>query len=162
MPQVLLGRPFLKIAEFKLICYDEIFTFSMGNAIEIFHLTPPPKPRKKSLHQLQESKGKESPVRKAKMPKTPRGRISNEKGTRNAPTQSKGKKKKISLNTKKKKKKKKKKKNKKKEPDEGNTQNKRTLKCLSFDGLLEKLKVLKNFLHRNESMDAHLVKNNSK
>ncbi|MED6200549.1 hypothetical protein PIB30_086250 [Stylosanthes scabra] len=46
------------------------------------------------------------------MRKTPRGRISKEKGTRNAPTQSKGKKKKISLNTEEKKKKK------KKEPDE--------------------------------------------
>ncbi|MED6109601.1 hypothetical protein PIB30_035195 [Stylosanthes scabra] len=90
------------------------------------------------------------------MRKTPRGRISNEKEMRNAPTQSKGEKKKVSLNTEKKKKKK------KKEPDEGNTQKKRTLKCLGFDGLLGKLKVLKNVLRRNESMDAHLVKNNSK
>ncbi|MED6187294.1 hypothetical protein PIB30_075085 [Stylosanthes scabra] len=46
------------------------------------------------------------------MRKTPRGKSSDEKGTRNTPTQSKGEKKKISLNTKKKKKKK------KKEPDE--------------------------------------------
>ncbi|MED6138916.1 hypothetical protein PIB30_079044 [Stylosanthes scabra] len=61
MPQVLLGRSFLKTAEFKLIYYDEIFTFSVGTAIEIFHLTQPPKPRKKSLHQLQESKGKKAP-----------------------------------------------------------------------------------------------------
>ncbi|MED6213998.1 hypothetical protein PIB30_098798 [Stylosanthes scabra] len=45
----------------QLIYYDEIFTFSVGNAIEIFHLTPPPKPQKKSLHQLQESKGKKDP-----------------------------------------------------------------------------------------------------
>ncbi|MED6129006.1 hypothetical protein PIB30_103519 [Stylosanthes scabra] len=77
----------------------------MGNAIEIFHLTPPPKPRKKSLHQLQENKGKESLGRKTMMWKTPRERITNEKGKRNAPTQSKGEKKKISLNTEKKKKK---------------------------------------------------------
>ncbi|MED6127553.1 hypothetical protein PIB30_089126 [Stylosanthes scabra] len=82
------------------------------------------------------------------MRKTPRGRISNEKGTMNAPTQSKGKKKKISLNTEKKKK--------KKEPDEGSTQKKRTLKCLSFDGLLGKLTVLKNVLCRNENIDTHL------
>ncbi|MED6152260.1 hypothetical protein PIB30_090224 [Stylosanthes scabra] len=57
-PQVLLGRPFLKTAGFKLIYYDEIFTFEVGNAIEIFHLPPPPKPRKKGLHQLQQDKGK--------------------------------------------------------------------------------------------------------
>ncbi|MED6199993.1 hypothetical protein PIB30_081040 [Stylosanthes scabra] len=85
------------------------------------------------------------------MRKTPRGRTSNEKGTRNAPTQSKGKKKEVSLNTEKKKKKK------KKEPDEGSTQKKRTLKCLSFDRLLGKLKVLKDVLCRNKSMDTHLM-----
>ncbi|MED6154097.1 hypothetical protein PIB30_108739, partial [Stylosanthes scabra] len=103
-----------------------------------------------------ESKGKKSPGRKAKMRKIPRGRSSDEKGTRNAPTQSKGEKKKISLNTEKKKKKK------KKEPDEGSTQKKRALKCLSFDGLLGKLTVLKNVLRHNKNIDTHLVKNKSK
>ncbi|MED6184243.1 hypothetical protein PIB30_045561 [Stylosanthes scabra] len=98
---------------------------------------------------------KESPGRKANILNKPRGRISNEKGTRDAPTQSKGKKKKVSLNTGKKK-------EEKKEPDEGSTQKKRTLKCLSFDGLLGKLKVLKDVLPRNKNVDAHLVKNNSK
>ncbi|MED6189016.1 hypothetical protein PIB30_091473 [Stylosanthes scabra] len=72
------------------------------------------------------------------------------KGLRNAPTQSKGKKKKISFNIEKKKKKK------KKEPDEGSTQKKRTLKCLSFDGLLGKLTILKNVLRRNENIDTYL------
>ncbi|MED6152154.1 hypothetical protein PIB30_089186 [Stylosanthes scabra] len=142
-------------AEFKLIYYDEIFTFSIGNVIEIFHLMPLPKPPKKRIQQLKMGNAeiqKESPGRKAKMRKTPRGIISNKKGTRNAPTQSKGKKKKVSLNTK----------EKKKEPNEGSTQKKRTLKCLSFDGLLGKLKVLKDVLCRNKNMDAHLVKNNSK
>ncbi|MED6123253.1 hypothetical protein PIB30_047408 [Stylosanthes scabra] len=129
----------------------EIFTFSVRNAIEICHLTPPPKPRKKSLHQLQESKGKKSPGRKAKMRKTPRGRSSDEKGTRNTPIQSKGEKKKISLNTEKKKKRK------KKEPDEASTQKKRMLKCLSLDGLLGKLIVLKNVLRHNENIDTHLM-----
>ncbi|MED6124606.1 hypothetical protein PIB30_060468 [Stylosanthes scabra] len=38
--------------------YDEIFIFEVGNVIEIFHLPPPPKPRKKGLHQLQQDKGK--------------------------------------------------------------------------------------------------------
>ncbi|MED6152236.1 hypothetical protein PIB30_089940, partial [Stylosanthes scabra] len=98
---------------------------------------------------------KESPERKAKMRKNPSGKISDEKGTRNAPPQSKGKKKKVSLNPEKKKKKKKK-------PYEDRTQKKRTLKCLSFDELLGKLKVLKDVLRRNKSMDAHLVTNNSK
>ncbi|MED6138850.1 hypothetical protein PIB30_078313 [Stylosanthes scabra] len=107
-PQVLLGRPFLKTAGFKLIYYDEIFTFEVGNVIEIFHLTPPPKPREKSLHQLQESKRKGSPKRKAKMRKTPRGRSNDEKGARDALTQSKGERKKISLNNEKRKKEKKK------------------------------------------------------
>ncbi|MED6116018.1 hypothetical protein PIB30_096166, partial [Stylosanthes scabra] len=55
---VLLGRPFLKTVRFKLIYHDEIFTFEVGNAIEIFHLPPPPKPQKKGLHQLQQEKGK--------------------------------------------------------------------------------------------------------
>ncbi|MED6162989.1 hypothetical protein PIB30_075695 [Stylosanthes scabra] len=41
-PQVLLGRPFLKMAEFKLIYYNVILTFSIGNTIEIFHFTLPP------------------------------------------------------------------------------------------------------------------------
>ncbi|MED6151074.1 hypothetical protein PIB30_078782 [Stylosanthes scabra] len=57
-PQVLLGRPFLKTAEFKLIYYDEIFIFSVGNANEIFRIIPPPKPHKKGIHQLQIDKGK--------------------------------------------------------------------------------------------------------
>ncbi|MED6136457.1 hypothetical protein PIB30_056269 [Stylosanthes scabra] len=57
-PHVLLGRSFLKTARFKLIYYDEIFTFKVGNAIEIFHLPPPLKPQKKGLHQLQHDKGK--------------------------------------------------------------------------------------------------------
>ncbi|MED6153454.1 hypothetical protein PIB30_102121 [Stylosanthes scabra] len=57
-PQVLLGMPFLKTAGFKLIYYDDIFTFEVGNAIEIFHLPPPPKPRKKGLHQLPQDKWK--------------------------------------------------------------------------------------------------------
>ncbi|MED6165514.1 hypothetical protein PIB30_100238 [Stylosanthes scabra] len=85
------------------------------------------------------------------MQKTPRGGSSDEKGMRNAPTQSKGVKKKISLNTEKKKKKK------KEELDEGSTQKKGALKCLSFDGLLGKLTVLKNVLHHNENIDTHLI-----
>ncbi|MED6139566.1 hypothetical protein PIB30_085051 [Stylosanthes scabra] len=89
-PQVLLGRPFLKTGEFKLIYYDEIFTFSVGNVIEIFHLTPPPKPPKKGIHQLKVDNAevqKESPGRKAKVRiwDCPKEIIGNEKGSRNPP-----------------------------------------------------------------------------
>ncbi|MED6151969.1 hypothetical protein PIB30_087361 [Stylosanthes scabra] len=158
-PQVLLGRPFLKTTEFKLIYYDEIFNFSVGNVIKVFHLMPPPKPPKKRIQRLKVDNAevrKESPRRKAKMQKNPSGKISDKKGIRNASPQSNGKRKKVLSNPEKKKKKK------KKEPDEAITKKKRTLKCLSFDGLLGKLKVLKDVLCRNKSMDTHLVKNNSK
>ncbi|MED6152605.1 hypothetical protein PIB30_093589, partial [Stylosanthes scabra] len=135
---------FSKLRPLKKI--KEIFTTADASIVSVVGIV---ENILKSLHQLEESKGKESPGGKAKMRKTPRGRISNEKGTRNTPTQSKGKKKKISLNTEKKKKK-------KKEPDEGSTQKRRTLKCLSFDGLLGKLTVLKNVLRRNKNIDTHL------
>ncbi|MED6210815.1 hypothetical protein PIB30_067698 [Stylosanthes scabra] len=159
-PQVLLGRSFLKKAEFKLIFYDEILTFSIGNVIEIFHLTPPPKPTKKEIHQLKVDNAevqKESLGRKIKgrIRDNPKGRINNEKGSMNAPPQSKGKEKEVPLNLEKKKKK-------KKEPDEGRIEKKRVLMCLIFDRLLDKLKFLKEALRRNKSLDAHLVKNNSK
>ncbi|MED6226942.1 hypothetical protein PIB30_108779 [Stylosanthes scabra] len=146
-PQVLLGRPFLKTTKFKLIYYDEIFTFSVGNVIEIFHLTTQKVPEVK----------KEGPRRKHKVRirDSPKERISHEKGSRNPPPYSNGKKKKVPLDPKKKKKK-------KKEPDEDRTEKKKMLKCLSFDRLLGKLKVLKDVLHRNKSMDAHLVKTNPK
>ncbi|MED6175338.1 hypothetical protein PIB30_077386 [Stylosanthes scabra] len=101
---------------------------------------------------------KKSPRRKTKgrVQDSPKGRIGNEKRSRNAPRQTEGKKKKIPSNPEKKKKKK------KKEPDEDRTEKKRALKCLSFNGLLGKLKVLKDALHCNKSVDAHLVKKNSK
>ncbi|MED6200238.1 hypothetical protein PIB30_083176 [Stylosanthes scabra] len=127
---------------------EEIFTFSVGNVIEIFLLTPPPKPPRKGMHQMKVDNAEvqeEDPERKPKrrVRDITKGRIGNEKGSRNPPPQSNGKKKKIPLNPEKKKKKK------KKELDEGGTEKKkRTLKCLSF--------------RRNKSMDAHLVKNNSK
>ncbi|MED6188117.1 hypothetical protein PIB30_082994 [Stylosanthes scabra] len=46
-PQVLLGRPFLKTAGFKLEYDDDTFTFSMGKITETFLVTPPPTPQKK-------------------------------------------------------------------------------------------------------------------
>ncbi|MED6190813.1 hypothetical protein PIB30_109659, partial [Stylosanthes scabra] len=85
------------MAEFKLIYYEEIFTFPIGNVIEVFHLTPPPKPPRKRIQQLKVGNAevrKESPGRKAKMRRNPSGKISDEKGSRNPPPQSNGKKKK--------------------------------------------------------------------
>ncbi|MED6133469.1 hypothetical protein PIB30_028535 [Stylosanthes scabra] len=92
---------------------------------------------------------------KGRIRDNPKGRINKEKESRNAPPQSNRKKKKVPLNPERKKKK-------KKEPDEDRTEKKRVLKCLSFNGLLGKLKVLKEALRRNKSLDAHLVKTNSK
>ncbi|MED6211826.1 hypothetical protein PIB30_077315 [Stylosanthes scabra] len=51
-PQVLLGRPFLKTARFKLQYDDDTFSLSVGKITEIFHVTRPPAPRKKGAHQL--------------------------------------------------------------------------------------------------------------
>ncbi|MED6210190.1 hypothetical protein PIB30_061820 [Stylosanthes scabra] len=114
-PEVLLGRSFLKTAEFKLIYYDEIFTFSVGNVIEIFHLTPPPRPRKKAIHQLQQDKGKaqagsprEKNKIKAKTWEGPKGRIRDTKDSRSKSPQPEGEKKKEVLKMEKEKRKKKK------------------------------------------------------
>ncbi|MED6113518.1 hypothetical protein PIB30_071554 [Stylosanthes scabra] len=52
-PQVLLGRPFLKTASFKLNYYDETFSFEFGNVIEIFQPTRPPIPKEGSVHHFQ-------------------------------------------------------------------------------------------------------------
>ncbi|MED6150404.1 hypothetical protein PIB30_071945 [Stylosanthes scabra] len=167
-PQVLLGRPFLKTARFKLRYDDDVFTFSVGKTIEVFHITRPPAPRKKGTDQLQvgskeiesdkllkSSERKESEDQKANGFKG--------KGLMIAPPQLKKKKKKVPLNLERKKEKKKKKKNKKKmKQEEDETEKKMVLQCSSFDKLLGKLKIFKKILHHHKSMDAHLVKDNSK
>ncbi|MED6201305.1 hypothetical protein PIB30_093609, partial [Stylosanthes scabra] len=56
-PQVLLGRPFLKIAGFKLQYDDDTFSFSVGKTIETFLVTPPLTPRKKGVHHFQKCEG---------------------------------------------------------------------------------------------------------
>ncbi|MED6225536.1 hypothetical protein PIB30_094581 [Stylosanthes scabra] len=175
-PQVLLGKRFLKTAEFKLIYYDEIFTFSVGSAIETFHLTPPLNLQKKGIHQLQTNNGrtqggssKEEKKTEAKVWKGLRGRA-HDVVSENSPA-SKGKKKKVVLNPEKKKKKKEPdgsnvkkdpKKKKKKELNEDESERKKPIKCSSFRRFLGRLKVLKDVLCRNKSMDIYLVKNNSK
>ncbi|MED6164107.1 hypothetical protein PIB30_086523 [Stylosanthes scabra] len=52
-PQVLLGRPSLKISSFQLDYVDETFSFKVGHVIEIFHQARPVAPRKKSAQQMQ-------------------------------------------------------------------------------------------------------------
>ncbi|MED6208599.1 hypothetical protein PIB30_046860 [Stylosanthes scabra] len=79
------------------------------------------------------------------------------KGLRNAPPQLKKKKKKAPLNLERKKEKKKRKKHEEDEPKK-----KVVLNCSSFNKLLGKLKIFKEVLHHHKSMDAHLVKDNSK
>ncbi|MED6116074.1 hypothetical protein PIB30_096670 [Stylosanthes scabra] len=165
--------PFLKTAEFKLTYYDEIFTFSVGSAIETFHLTPPPNLQKERYPSIT-SEQWENSGRKLKGGKEDRSkslkrfkRRSHDVESDNSPT-SKRKKKKVVLNPEKKKKEpdgsnvKKDSKKKKKELNEVKSEKKKPINCSGFSRLLGKLKVLKDVLCRNKSMDAHLVKNNSK
>ncbi|MED6146687.1 hypothetical protein PIB30_036842 [Stylosanthes scabra] len=166
-PQVLLRRPFLKTVGFKLIYYDEVITFEVGNAIEIFHLPPPPKPRKKGLHQQQQDRGKkirDKPWKKAK------GRTRKEKKPMIKPNHIKETRKKGKMEDNKGSDQKKKKKKRgrsgieeKEEEKLAEAESKKTtVKCSSFSELMGKVKVLKRILHRAKGADAHLVKNNSK
>ncbi|MED6199831.1 hypothetical protein PIB30_079593 [Stylosanthes scabra] len=160
-PQVLLGRPFLKTARFKLQYDDDTFSLSVGKTAEIFHVTRPPAPRKKGAHQLRVGTKKIGPEKllrseKEKEVENPRNDACMEKRLRIAPPQLKKKRKKIPLNLEKKKEKKKKK------QDKGKSEKKVVLQCSNFDKLLGKLKIFKKILHHHKSMDAHLVKDNSK
>ncbi|MED6224003.1 hypothetical protein PIB30_079600 [Stylosanthes scabra] len=112
-PQVLLGRPFLKIVGFKLQYDDEIFTFSVGKTTEVFHLTHPPAPRKKGARQFQIGNKDIKPEKLLKSAERKKSEDSKtdgfkEKGLRIALPQLKKKKKKAPLNMERKKEKKKK------------------------------------------------------
>ncbi|MED6209785.1 hypothetical protein PIB30_058058 [Stylosanthes scabra] len=160
-PQVLLGRPFLKTTRFKLQYDDDTFSFSVGKITEIFHVSRPPAPQKKGAHQLRVGTKKiesEKLLRseKRKEAENPENDNFIEKGLRIAPPQLKKKRKKIPLNLERKKEKKKKK------QEEGKSEKKVVFQCSSFDKLLGKLKIFKKILHHHKSMDAHLVKDNSK
>ncbi|MED6210313.1 hypothetical protein PIB30_062933 [Stylosanthes scabra] len=160
-PQVLLGRPFLKTARFKLQYDDDTFSLSVGKITEIFHVTHPPAPRRKGAHQLRVGTKKIGPEKllrseKRKEAENPKNDAFIEKGLRTAPPQLKKKRNKVPLNLERKKEKKKKK------QEEGKSENKVVLQCSSIDKLLGKLKILKKILHHHKSMDAHLVKDNSK
>ncbi|MED6148313.1 hypothetical protein PIB30_051997 [Stylosanthes scabra] len=58
--------PFLKSGGFKLNYHDEIFTFEVGNTIEIFHLDNCSEPEKKGLCQLKTDKKRKKEKRMAK------------------------------------------------------------------------------------------------
>ncbi|MED6161347.1 hypothetical protein PIB30_059875 [Stylosanthes scabra] len=167
-PQVMLGRPFLKIAGFKLQYDDDTFTFSVGKITETFPVTPPPTPRKKGVHHFQiceegtrkisvmmEARGKEKECRKKE------GKP--EKGSRITPPPLKKKENKEGSNpTKKKKKHEEVKSRKKKKHKEDEDEEIIALKCSSFGNLLGKLKKIGKALRNNQKMDAHLVKDQSK
>ncbi|MED6128688.1 hypothetical protein PIB30_100411 [Stylosanthes scabra] len=150
-------------ARFKLQYDDDIFSLSVGKITEIFHVTRPPAPRKKGAHQLRVSTKKIEPKKllrseKKKEAENPKNDAFIEKGLRIAPPQLKKKRKKVPLNLERKKEKKKK----KKKQEEGKSEKKMVLQCSSFDKLLGKLKIFKKILHHHKSMDAHLLKDNSK
>ncbi|MED6161662.1 hypothetical protein PIB30_062877 [Stylosanthes scabra] len=160
-PQVLLGRPFLKTARFKLQYDDDTFSLSVGKITEVFYVTRPPAPQKKDAHQLRVGSRKIEPEKllrneERKESENPKNDAFIEKGLRIAPPQLKKKRKKVPLNLERKKEK-----NKKKQ-EEGKSEKKVVLQCSSFDKLLGKLKIFKKILHHHKSMDAHLVKDNSK
>ncbi|MED6174521.1 hypothetical protein PIB30_069863 [Stylosanthes scabra] len=136
-------------------------TLDLGKITEVFHVTRPPAPRKKGAHQLRVGSKKIEPE---KLLRSGEGKESKnlkndgfiEKGLRIAPPQLKKKRKKVLLNLERKKEKKKKK------QEEGKSEKKMVLQCSRFDKLLGKLKIFKKILHHHKSMDAHLVKDNSK
>ncbi|MED6151632.1 hypothetical protein PIB30_084344 [Stylosanthes scabra] len=149
-------------ARFNLQYDDDTFSLSVGKTTEIFHVTRPPAPRKKGAHKLRVGTKKIGPEKllrseKEKEAENPKNDACMEKGLRIVPPQLKKKRKKTPFNLEKKKEKKKKKKQ-----EEGKSEKKVVLQCSSFDKLLGKLKIFKKILHHHKSMDAHLVKDNSK
>ncbi|MED6140831.1 hypothetical protein PIB30_097189 [Stylosanthes scabra] len=99
-PQVLLGRPFLKTARFKLKYDDDTFSLLVGKITEIFHVTHPPVPRKKGAHQLRVGTKTIEPEKllrseKRKEAENPKNDAFMEKGLRIAPPQLKKKRKKM-------------------------------------------------------------------
>ncbi|MED6223326.1 hypothetical protein PIB30_072902 [Stylosanthes scabra] len=166
--QVLLGRPFLKTAGFKLQYDDDTFSFSVGKTIETFLVTPPPTPQKKGVHHFQKCEGGTRKIsvmmearEKEKECRKKEGKP--EKGSRITPLPLKKKKKKEDLKPAKKKKKHEEvKSRKKKKRKEDENEERITLKCSSLGNLLGKLKKIGKALCNNQKMDAHLVKDQSK
>ncbi|MED6137622.1 hypothetical protein PIB30_066685 [Stylosanthes scabra] len=89
-PQVLLGRPTLKIVGFKLDYITDTFSFKVGNVEEVYHPKKPPALDKKFAHQVQLSKEDKDERRQSEEAK---GRLKKGKGLRNSPPHVKKKKK---------------------------------------------------------------------
>ncbi|MED6146369.1 hypothetical protein PIB30_033877 [Stylosanthes scabra] len=72
--------PFLKSGGFKLNYHDEIFTFEVGNTIEIFHFDDSSENEKKGLHQLRHDKKNKKKKREARKRKKREKEEADEKG----------------------------------------------------------------------------------
>ncbi|MED6159568.1 hypothetical protein PIB30_043433 [Stylosanthes scabra] len=89
-PQVLLGKPTLKTAGFKLDYITDTFSFKVRNVEEVYHPKRPPALKKKLAHQVQLSKEDKVEEKKSKEAKE---KLKKGKGLRNSPPHVKKKKK---------------------------------------------------------------------
>ncbi|MED6172761.1 hypothetical protein PIB30_052987 [Stylosanthes scabra] len=151
-PQVLLGRPTLKTAGFKLD-----YIFKVGKVEEIYHPERSPASNKKFAHQVQ--LGSEDKV-EGKKSKEAKERLERGKGLRHSPPHIKKKKKdpmkkKVKIRNQEKE-------SSKEEGKEEKGKRRIELKCNSVEDLIGKLLTFKKVLHNNDAMSNHLVKDQSK
>ncbi|MED6135033.1 hypothetical protein PIB30_042441 [Stylosanthes scabra] len=156
-PQVLLGRPTLKTAKFKLDYITETFSFKVGNVEEIYHPKRPPALNKKFVHQVQLSSEDKVEGKKSKEAKE---RLKKGKGLRHSPPHIKKKKKdpmkkKVKIRNQGKE-------SSKEESEEEKGKRRIEFKCNSVEDLIGKLLTFKKVFHNNDSMSNHLVKDQSK
>ncbi|MED6156314.1 hypothetical protein PIB30_013346 [Stylosanthes scabra] len=81
-PQVLLGRPTLKTAGFKLDYITNAFSFKVGNVEEVYHPKKPLAVNNKSAHQVQLSKKNKD---ERKQSEEAKARLKKGKGLRSSP-----------------------------------------------------------------------------
>ncbi|MED6137605.1 hypothetical protein PIB30_066528 [Stylosanthes scabra] len=143
-PQVLLGRPLLKITGFKLNFYDETFSLEVGNVIEIFQPTRPPISQEESEG---ESVAATEPKETAKRAVT--SKLKKDKKNPTPTRKSKQKKKDAKAVNKKK-------------PEKEREERKAKLNCTDFKDLLGKLKKIRSAMIKDGSIRVHLVEDNSK
>ncbi|MED6197844.1 hypothetical protein PIB30_060580 [Stylosanthes scabra] len=155
-PQVLLGKPTLKTAGFKLDYITNAFSFKIGNMEEVYHPKKPPAVNKKFAHQVQLSKEDKDERKLSEEAKT---RLKRSKGLRSSPPHVKKKKK--DPTKKKVKIRKQGEDNSKEEKEEEKEKRKLELKCKSVKDLIGKLYAFKKVLHHNDAMNHHLVKDSS-
>ncbi|MED6116764.1 hypothetical protein PIB30_103251 [Stylosanthes scabra] len=156
-PQVLLGRPTLQTAGFKLDYITNVFSFKVGNVEEIYHPRKPSAASKKSAHQVQLSKEDKD---ERKQSEEAKARLKKLTGLRSAPPHVKKKRK--DATKKKVKIQKPGEDNSKEEKEEEKERRKLELKCKSVEDLIGKLYALKKVLHHNDVVTHHLVKDQSK